>query len=163
MGSQTLTPLSEQDRTAVIDIFNHYVEHSFAAYPEKKLDYSFYDNFLALSARYPSAVMKLDGAVIGFGMLRPYSPMPVFARAAEITYFLDPSHTGRGAGATLLDHLCREGKNAGIDTIIAGISSKNEPSLRFHAKHGFADAGRLVRAGRKHGEDFDVVLMQKFI
>lgn len=163
MDAPSLTPLSEQDRIAVIDIFNHYVEHSFAAYPEKKLEYSFYDNFLALSSRYPSAVMKTGGTVIGFGMLRPYNPMTVFARAAEITYFLDPAHTGKGAGAMLLDHLCREGKVSGIDTIIAGISSKNDASLKFHAKHGFADAGRIVRAGRKHGEDFDVVLMQKFL
>ena len=163
MDSPILTSLSEQDRIPVIDIFNHYVENGFAAFPEKKLDYAFFDNFLALSARYPSAVLKQDGAVIGFGMLRPYNPMPVFSRAAEITYFLDPSHTGKGAGTMLLDRLCREGKNAGIDTIIAEISSKNGPSLLFHAKHGFTDAGRIARAGRKHGEDFDVVLMQKFI
>lgn len=37
----------EGDRTAVIDIFNHFVENSFAAFPEKKLDYEFFDKLKA--------------------------------------------------------------------------------------------------------------------
>jgi L-amino acid N-acyltransferase YncA len=35
----------ETDRTAVIDIFNHFVENGFAAFPEKKLNYEFFDKF----------------------------------------------------------------------------------------------------------------------
>ena len=29
--------MAEGDRAAVIDLFNHYVENSFAAYPEEKV------------------------------------------------------------------------------------------------------------------------------
>ena len=158
-----LEPLSEDDRLPVVDIFNYYIEHSFAAYPETKMDYSFFDNFLAISAKYPSAAVHEGGRVTGFGMLRPYSPFGAFRQTAEISYFIHPEFTGRGTGKMLLEHLCGKGKAMGIGNIIAGISSHNENSLLFHEKNGFSRAGCLRRAGKKFGEDFDVVLMQKFI
>ena len=154
---------TEEHRVPVVDIFNHYIEHSFAAYPEKRMDYSFYDMFLSIAANYPSAVIREDGNVTGFGMLRPYSPFGAFRHTAEISYFIHPGFTGKGKGKLLLDHLCGKGKDMGIGTIVAGISSRNGNSLVFHEKNGFAHAGRLHGVGRKFGEDFDVVLMQKFI
>jgi hypothetical protein len=41
-----IIPLSSEDREPVMDIFNYYIENSFAAYPEKKFPYQFFDMFL---------------------------------------------------------------------------------------------------------------------
>jgi L-amino acid N-acyltransferase YncA len=35
----SMSPISNEDREPIIDIFNYYVENSFAAYPETKLSY----------------------------------------------------------------------------------------------------------------------------
>jgi phosphinothricin acetyltransferase len=159
-----LVPMVADHRHAVIDIFNHYVESTFAAYPEKPVPYEFFDMMLKACAGYP-AVAACDeaGQVLGFGMLRPYHPMAAFAQTAEISYFLKTGFTGRGIGRQILDHLLAGARNKGLSMILASISSRNEGSIRFHAKNGFTECGRFRCIGRKNGQAFDVVWMQRML
>lgn len=159
-----LKPLTADDRQEVIDIFNYYVRNSFAAYLESAVPYDFFDMLLNLCKGYPSTVaVTEDGEVVGFGMLRPYNPIPAFSRTAEITYFLKPGFTGRGIGKALLDYLVAEGKERGLTSILAGISSLNEGSIRFHLRNGFSECGRFKSVGVKKGMAFDVVYCQKVL
>jgi len=158
------SPITPDDRKEIIDLFNYYIENSFAAYPEQPVPYGFFDLFLEATRNYPSVVARdLDGKLAGFGMLRSYNPMAAFARTAEISYFLRPDWTDRGLGTRILQQLETEGKARGIATILAGISSKNEGSIRFHKKNGFEECGRFRDVGRKNGVLFDTVWMQKFV
>ena len=160
----TFSPISGTDRTPVIDLFNYYIEHSFAAYPEQKVPYDFFAMFLETCRKYPSVAAKMpDGTLAGFGLLRAHNPMPAFRHAAEITYFIRPDLTGKGLGSEMLARLEEKGKEQGISTILASISSLNEGSLRFHAGHGFTECGRFEKVGRKKGIVFDTVWMQKFV
>jgi len=157
-------PLTEDDREAVVDIFNHFVEHDFAAYPEQKVPYELFDRFVAATAGYPAiGVHADDGSVVGFGFMRPYHYADTMRRTAEITYFLLPEHTGQGVGTRVLEYFIGEAKKMGIETFLASISSLNEQSLNFHRKHGFTECGRFVRIGRKKNRDYDMVWMQKFL
>ena len=160
----TFCPLSERDRKPVIDLFNYYIENSFAAYPEQPVPYEFFSLFLDACRNYPSVTVRLgDDTVGGFGMLRPHNPMPVFRHTAEITYFLGPDLTGKGIGARMLAYLEAEGADKGITTLLASISSLNEGSIRFHTHHGFTECGRFNRVGIKKGITFDTVWMQKVL
>lgn len=160
----TLRPILFDDREAIMDIFNFYVENSFAAYPEAKLPYEAFDPFLQLGSDYPKAsVTDEEGKVVGFGRLRAHNPLSSFARAAEVTYFIHPEHTGRGIGRLLLAHLEEGARSKGIRTILASISSLNAGSIRFHEKNGFVEAGRFVRIVSKQGREFDTVWMQKML
>jgi phosphinothricin acetyltransferase len=164
MSEFTFGPISDTDRVPVIDLFNYYIGHSFAAYPEQKVPYEFFTHFLKTCRNYPSVVARLpDGTVAGFGLLRAHNPMPAFRHAAEITYFIRPDLTGKGLGSKMLARLEEEGKQQGITTILASISSLNEKSIRFHAGHGFTECGRFKGIGRKKGIVFDTVWMQKSI
>lgn len=157
-------PLTASDREAVMDIFNHYVENSFAAYPEKKLPYEAFDNFLKMCEGYPSAVLKdKAGNTLGFSMLRPHNPMSAFSETSEITLFLHPCHTGRGLGKAMLDHLEKRARQQGISNIMANISSLNPGSIKFHRKNGFSECGRFRGVGKKSGKKFDTVWMQKIL
>lgn len=158
--------LSEADRKPVIDIFNYYyyIENSIAAYPENKVDYALYDMLLNMARGYPAVALKAeDGEIIGFGFLHPYNPFPTFKQASEITYFIKPEHTGKGIGSEMLEYFIQEARKMKIDSILASISSLNERSIKFHAKHGFVECGRFCRIGRKFSRDFDVVWMQRVI
>ncbi len=162
--SHSVRPMSPDDRYPIMDIFNHYVENSFAAYPEIRLPYQAYDMFLQMSEGYPrGTVVDQDGRIVGFGMLRTYHPMPVFSKTSEITYFLDPGHTGKGLGKELLDYLERGGREMGLTTILASISTLNPGSIAFHRKNGFSECGRFLGVGVKKGHVFDVVWMQKIL
>lgn len=157
-------PLSSSDRGEVIDIFNYYVENSYAAYPERKVPYEFFDMFLQATAGYPTAIAKNKSkTILGFGMLRPYSPMPTMAGTAEITYFVRPECTGKGIGSSMLEYLLKGAGEKGLHCILASISSLNEGSIRFHSQHGFSECGRLKEVGKKHGSFFDIVWMQKLL
>jgi L-amino acid N-acyltransferase YncA len=160
----TFDPISESERKGIIDLFNYYIGNSFAAYPEQKVPYEFFSLFLEACNNYPSVVAKLpDGNIAGFGMLRAHNPMPAFRHTAEITYFIQPDLTGKGLGSKMLAWFEQEGKKKGITTILASISSRNEGSIRFHARHGFSQCGRFVNVGVKRGTTFDTIWMQKFI
>ena len=158
--------LGEGDREAVIDLFNYYIENSFAAYPEKKVPYGLFDQFLALTEGYPAFTVRDEeqaDRIVGFAFLRPYHPLAEFQRAAEITYFIEPGYTGQGIGSRILERITGEAKRKGIDTILANVSSLNESSLRFHERHGFEECGRFRRVAKKKGQDLDVVWMQKIL
>ena len=160
----TIAPVSKEDGNKIIDIFNHYVQNSFAAFPEDPVPYEFFNFFVNMSAGYPFLVARDgEGNVVGFALLRPHSPMPVFFRTAEITCFIAPQHTGKGMGKAMQERLLHEAKEMGISSILAGISSLNSASLAFHKKRGFQECGRFQKIGRKWGQDFDVVWMQKMI
>jgi L-amino acid N-acyltransferase YncA len=159
-----IAPVSKEDGNAIIDIFNHYVENSFAAYPEDRVPYEFFDHFLNMTEGYPFLVARGgEGNVLGFALLRPHSPMPAFSRTAEITCFIAPEHTGKGMGKAMQESLLAGAREKGITSILAGISSLNSASLAFHKKSGFQECGRFQKIGRKWGQDFDVVWMQKMI
>ncbi len=155
--------MAEGDREAVIDLFNHYIENSFSAYPEEKVPYGLFDQFLKLTEGYPAFSVRDEanaGRFVGFAFLRPYNPMPSFLRAAEISYFIDPEYVGRGIGTRMLERIVSEAMRKGIDTILANVSSLNEASLRFHRRHGFEECGRFMRVARKKDRDLDAVWMQ---
>jgi len=159
-----LTPITSDDRESIIDIFNYYVENSFAAYPEQKVPYEFFEVLLNVCDGYPTAVARdQETQIIGFGMLRPYSPFPTFLQTAEVTYFLRPGFTGQGIGREILEHLIAKGREKGISSVLASISSLNEGSINFHLKNGFSECGRFRDIGRKRGKTFDVVYFQRML
>jgi len=144
------SPVSEKDGEEIIDLFNYYIEHSFAAFPEQKVPQEFFSCFFETCRHYPSVVARLpDGTLAGFGLLRAHNPMPAFRHTAEITYFVRPDMTGKGLGSKMLRLLEAAGKERGVTTILAGISSLNEESIRFHTQQGFRRAGGLSGSGQK--------------
>ena len=159
-----LQPLTPENRKEVIDIFNYYVENSFAAYPENKVPYEFFEKLLKMYEGYPAIIAADEnGEIVGFGMLRAYHSSPTLAGAAEITYFIKPDFTGKGIGTMMLDYLCHKAHEKNITSILASISSLNEASISFHKKNGFIECGRFKKVGRKKGKIFDVIYMQKML
>ncbi|NLI92851.1 MAG: hypothetical protein GX434_11800 [Peptococcaceae bacterium] len=45
----------------------------------------------------------------------------------------------------------------------SGIYAINEPSIRFHLKHGFVECGKFQSAGKKKDRDIDIIWMQKLL
>jgi phosphinothricin acetyltransferase len=159
-----LDPISPAGREEVVDLFNHYVTSSFAAFPDREVSYSFFDLLMEAVGGYPAlAARDAHGTLIGFGLLRPHHRLPAFARTAETTCFIAPDHTRQGIGSRILEELERQARARGIAALLAPISSLNEPSIAFHLKHGFVEAGRFRQIGQKMGRCFDVVWMQKML
>jgi L-amino acid N-acyltransferase YncA len=154
--------MSASHRQAVIDIFNYFIKETHAAFLDEAVAYSFFDQFLKMAHGYPALVVKAGpGPMVGFGFLRPHYIADSLQRAAQVTYFILPSYTRQGLGTALLDFFVREARKMGLDSLLACISSRNRQSLRFHLGNGFRECARFLKVGRKFGEDFDAVWMQK--
>lgn len=156
-------PLDHSHQEAVMRIFNHYVMHGTAAFADEKLPETFYPHILERTKGYP-AYAVVDGETketVGFCFLSAYKPVPTFRQTATITSFIDPSYLGLGIGQMCLGRLEEDALKQSIHYIIAEISSENEQSMAFHARHGFVHAGRLKNVGFKLGRVFDIVYMQK--
>lgn len=159
-----LEGVKKEDAGEIMDIFNYYIENSFAAYPDSTLPKEFFDVLLLMTAGYPTLTARNDDKVLmGFGFLRPYNPLPAFIKTAEITYFVRPDFVGKGVGQALHDYLLQFAKEMGLHTVLANVSSLNEESIRFHLKNGFTECGRLKEAAEKKGQVFDVVYFQKIL
>ena len=163
-GDLTIRAATDEDRVPITDVFNYYVENSFAAYPTSKLPPLFYDYIGCHREKYPFYVIETaDKHVVGFGYLHPHHVADSMNRTGEVTYFLLPEAGRKGIGARLLELFAVAAPGLGIDNFVANVCSLNEESLKFHLKHGFVECGRLKRVGKKFGEDFDIVWLQKFL
>ncbi|WP_163338403.1 GNAT family N-acetyltransferase [Desulfopila sp. IMCC35008] len=160
----TVEPLVGEDVQKAVEIFNYYIENSFAAYREEKITADHYRAIIESAEGYPKvSVRDQEGTYVGFGLLVPHKPIPVFSHSANLICFLLPQATGKGLGKMVLDYLEREGVKRGIQIILSSISSRNPESLRFHLKNGFTECGRFQDVGKKNGKFFDIVWMDKHL
>ncbi|MBE0481729.1 MAG: hypothetical protein IBX68_12230 [Dehalococcoidia bacterium] len=97
-------PVMAGDSPAILSIFNHYVEASYAAYFEDRVDESFFTTLSHMTSGYPFYVIEMPEAQIaGFGLLHRYHPARAFKRTAELSYFISPSLTRRGLGTKIAE------------------------------------------------------------
>ena len=159
-----LEPMKEEHRKPVMGIFNFFIEKTFAAYPEAPLSEGVFDQFLALSRKYPAIVVKDQGGhVVGFAFLQPYHPADSFRHTAVATYFILPEHTRKGIGARILEDFIREARKKGLKHLLVNISSLNPGSIEFHRKNGFRKCSTFSDIGHKTGKTFSVVWMERAI
>lgn len=160
----TIREATEDDAPAVMEIMNYYINHSQAAFFEQELPLPVFQAMITTGGDYPCYVIATtDDQVIGYGFIRSHHPAPAFKHTAELAYFILPEHTRQGLGQRLLDTMVTEARDQGITILLASISSLNPVSISFHLAQGFKESGRLTGIGRKFGQDFDVVLMQRTI
>ncbi len=154
----------DEDKDRVISIFNNYVKNSMAAYPENPLPVQAWEHFKGMCLNGNLWIAEDEnGEICGFAMLKPYMSMGTFSRTADLGYFIDPAHTGKGLGRMLLERLEEVARNLGIKVLVANVSSQNEVSLQFHRKIGFTECGRLPEVGKKHDKIFDIIWFYKHL
>jgi phosphinothricin acetyltransferase len=157
---------SNNDIQGMLDIFNYYVQNSFAAYLETPVGPEFFQNFQEEQGKrehFPFYVIEKKGKIIGIGSLKPYFPFPNFLHTGVLSYFILPEYARKGLGTKLLKFLCKTAREKKMKNLLVNVSSKNEASLKFHLKNGFTECGRFKAVGIKFGTYFDIVWLQKFL
>jgi L-amino acid N-acyltransferase YncA len=160
-GEFTIRPVTDRDAPGIAAIFNHFIRRSFAAFPDRELGTPVIRELLGQAKPFGSYLVEGDQGMVGFGMIRPFYPFPNLMAAGEVSYFLCPGSTGRGAGTRLLGVLEERARELGMTSLVARVSSRNRRSIRFHRKNGFVLCGRIRGIGTKFGKPFDVVILQK--
>jgi L-amino acid N-acyltransferase YncA len=111
----------------------------------------------------PCLVARAEsGEVLGWAALTPASTRRVYRGVAEISIYVDPSHSRRGVGRTLLLALVEASERAGLWLLRAGIFPENVASIALHERCGFRLVGTHERIGRMpDGRWRDVVLYER--
>lgn len=152
------------DREGVIDVFNYFIENSYATFFTERTEYDLFGRFMAITRNFPSVVITIpNGKIVGFAFMHKYHPAPALSKTAEITYFIMPEHTGKKLGSAILAEFEKEASSKGITQILASITSLNQGSIRFHESHGFTKCGEFKQIGLKDDQLFSVIWMQKMI
>ncbi len=153
--------LSEEHRFAVIDILNHYVSNTTAAYRAEKVGYGHFDDYLNDEGILLFYAIKADDEVVGFCSLEYFKNIGNFRKTGDVMYFIKPEFTGKGIGGKALARLEKDAIENGMDRIVVDIADDNAGSIRFHERHGFTEYGRLKKCWNKLGKGLGIVFMEK--
>ena len=155
--------LSDKYKEEVMEIYNYYIENTFAAYPGNKLPSRFFDNLMEEIGDYPAFVVKNREKVVGFCFLSNYKHYKTFRQTALINTFLSIEVKGLGVGDYCLKKLEEEAKNYGIKNLLSILPNKNALGVRYYHTNGFRTCGTISDIGTKFGESFGLVIMKKVL
>ena len=113
--------------------------------------------------RYPIIVAELDGHVVGWASLGPWSDRPAYRETAESSFYVHPEHRGLGIGRKLKSAILEEARLAGLHVVLARVAEGNAASLHLNEAFGFEHVGIMKEVGIKFGRRLDVHLMQKIV
>jgi L-amino acid N-acyltransferase len=156
----------EGDLQAITDIYNYEVENTSATFDTQVVSVEERRGWLAAHAPsiHPVVVAEVEGgaepAVAGWASLSSWSSKCAYARAAEVSVYVDRGWRGRGIGKALLLELIERGRSLGLGVLLTRICTADGPaSLKLHESLGFQRIGTMRRVGEKHGRILDVELL----
>lgn len=109
---------------------------------------------------YPVFVAEMDGSVVGWSSLSRYHARVCYRFTAEVSVYVAADFRGLGIGRLLLAPLLDAACARGLHTLIAGVTSDNDASLRLHASFGFVPIGQFREVGFKFGRWLNVIALQ---
>ena len=163
MDEIRIRPAAECDAPALSEIYNYYVLHTTATFAEHPLnpDAMREKQREVRHDRCPFLIAETaDGAAAGYACADRFRSLDT-NRLAELSIYFAPEYTGRGWGVPLvLELISRLRNDSYYAGLMAVVTSDNEPSLRFHRRLGFLDAGIWRRAAYKQNKWCDVQVLR---
>jgi L-amino acid N-acyltransferase YncA len=92
-----------------------------------------------------------DGTVTGYLSLSPYRGRPALRRTAEVSYYVDYAHHGRGIGSALMAYAVAEAPRTGKKILLAIVLEGNAPSVHLLEKFSFVRWGFLPEVAELDG------------
>lgn len=153
----------EKDAAVITDIYNDAVINSTAIWNDKTVDIANRIKWLSdrQTAGFPVlvAVDEQDNA-LGYASYGDWRPWDGYRYTVEHSVYVHKASQGKGIGVALMQSLITQATEQGKHVMVAGIESKNTPSIALHRKLGFTDAGQISQVGTKFGRWLDLTFMQ---
>lgn len=151
------------DLGEIAEIYNEEIRHSTATFDlepvtlEERQDWYSSRDLL----RHPVVVFDSGGTIAGWASLSPWAKRCGYARAAEVSVYVDKAHRGKGIGRALIVDLLERGRESGLGVVLARISTGEGPASRgLHESLGFDYVGTMHRVGEKFGRVLDVNILE---
>lgn len=106
-------------------------------------------------------VYVMDGRVLGWVTLTPFSNRQVYQGVAEVSVYVDAGCRGKGIGSELMKKVITSSEDHGIWTLFSAVFPENTATLKLHAKAGFKVVGTREKIARLDGKWRDTVLLER--
>ncbi|WML50074.1 N-acetyltransferase family protein [Neobacillus sp. PS3-34] len=116
--------------------------------------------FSKYGTTYPLIVAESEGEVAGYCSLSPFREKEAYAKTTELSVYISEKHQGKGLGKALIQEIINRAHQLDFHTIIAGITTGNEGSVKLHEKFNFEFIGRFKEVGYKFEQWQDVDFYQ---
>ena len=113
--------------------------------------------------RHPVYVAELNGEVVAWGSLNPFSPRPAYQWVADFSVYVDSAKRGHGLGGTLLDHLIEQATRLGYHKLVLAAFPFNQPGMRLYRSRQFREVGTYHEQGRLDGQWVDTIIMERML
>lgn len=161
LSTATVEPAQAAHFEAIADIYNTYITAGNSTMEERLHTAEHIALWhQQLDARERLLVLNLAGKVIGWGIIRLYSPRAGYRFTCETSVYLAHDARGKGYGTSFKRHLMDVCQTLGYHHIVAKIFATNEVSIQYNLKLGYEIVGRQKEAGYKQGQWVDVVILQ---
>ena len=146
------------DAAAVAAIYDHYALGTVVTFEEAAVPTAVMAERIAAVQEdgLPWLVAVEDGDVVGYAYAAPWNPRSAYRHTVEVTAYLAPDATGRGAGSALYEQLFTRLRALGVHAVVAVIALPNPASVALHERFGLRPAGVFHEVGRKSGRWVDV-------
>ena len=150
------------DLHALLDIYNHVIEHTTAVYDYQPHTREMREEWFQSKQQqgFPVFVAEELDELIGFSSIGPFRAWAAYRYTVENSVYVKEGHRGKGIAALLMRPLIDAARTLQLHTIVAGIDSANEASIRLHQKFGFKQVAHFKEVGYKFDRWLDLVFMQ---
>jgi len=108
----------------------------------------------------PVFVAEDGDRIVGFASLSPFRKWGAYKYSVENSIYIAADRRGTGIGTQLLPRLIDAARARGMHTIVAGIDTTNQSSLRLHERFGFREVANFRQVGFKFGRWLDLKFLQ---
>lgn len=161
----TLRPAMPEDAAAIAALWNPFIRDTAVTFNsvEKTAQGLAADITAKAAGGQAFLLAELDGDLAGFATYGQFRGGVGYAHTMEHTVILAPQAHGRGVGRALMAGIEEHARQAGVHSMLAGVSAENEAGIAFHRAIGYVEMARLPQVGRKFGRWMDLVLLQKML
>ena len=165
-----------EDAEALLGIYSYYVENTPITYELKCPTVEEFRNRIAKTLEhYPYLVAELDDSnlspltshpspqIIGYCYASRFRERAAYDHCVEMSIYTDKDAHHEGIGTALYEELEKRLYAQGIRNLYASITASAEPSIHFHAKHGYTKVAHFHKCGRKFDQWLDMIWMEKIL
>lgn len=159
-----IRPAESADIPAVLALWNPYIRDTLVTFSsEEKTPESLAALMATRRAVGQEFFLAVEDRLLGFVTYAQFRGGNGYAQAMEHTIILAADVAGKGVGRALMAHLESHARAGGVHTLLAGVSAGNPAGVAFHERVGFTVIARIPEVGRKFGQWWDLILMQKIL
>ena len=157
-----ISDASARDLPAIVEIHNHAVRATTAAWSHHEVDLADRRAWLAdkHAKGFPVLAARRDGELLGFAAYGPFRALDGYRRTVEDSIYVREGLQRQGVGRALLSELVARARAQNLHVMVAAIEAENHASIALHAGLGFHEVGLLPQVGVKFGRWLDLLLMQ---